>query len=262
MQQARLANIEYLFFCDSEDLRMYGDRQKLEIILFNLLSNALKYTPPGGKVIFRLQEFDKTLEVVIEDTGVGIPAGTAAQLFEKFYRPQGPATSGKPGFGIGLYLVKQFTTQHGGQVSYESAAEQGTIFKVVLPKGTDRISNEPAIQLAPQETGFLEEMTDDVVEETKAAQEEGAVQPMIDERQSMLVVDDDPQIRNYVAAMFQSSFHVEEAGDGKEALEKAEVSIPDIIISDIKMQGQSGIDLCRSITDKTCVLLRNEMLQL
>jgi len=249
MQQARLANIEYLFFCDKEDLRIYGDREKLEIILFNLLSNALKYTPPDGKVTFRLQEFDKTLEVVIEDTGVGIPAGTAAQLFEKFYRPAGAATSGKPGFGIGLYLVKQFTVQHGGQVSYESAAGKGTTFKVVLPKGTERVSSEPAIQLAPQETGFLEEMTDDVVEETKTAQEEGAVQPIIDERQSMLVVDDDPQIRSYVAAMFQASFHVEEAGDGKEALEKAEALIPDIIISDIKMQEQSGIDLCRSIKE-------------
>lgn len=249
MQQARLAGIEYLFLCDKEDLRIYGDREKLEIILFNLLSNALKYTAPGGKVTFRLQEYEKNIEIVIEDTGAGIPAGTAAHLFEKFYRPEGPATSLKPGFGIGLYLVKQFTTQHGGHVSYESVEGTGTTFRVVLPKGEERISGEPAIQLAPQETGFLEEMADDVVEETTFAKEEPTVQPIIDERQSMLVVDDDPQIRTYVAGMFQASFNVEEAGDGKEALEKAEALIPDIIISDIKMEGQSGIDLCRSIKE-------------
>ncbi|HSC40257.1 MAG TPA: ATP-binding protein, partial [Chitinophagaceae bacterium] len=119
-QEAKAKNISYRFECDSAAPEIVADKEKLEIILFNLLSNALKYTPGGGEVILRIEEKPHDIIISVTDTGRGIPAGTGDLLFEKYYRVNQPADSRKPGFGIGLYLVKQFVDKHKGHIAYSA----------------------------------------------------------------------------------------------------------------------------------------------
>lgn len=247
-QQAQSANQHYSFVCDSDTLWISGDREKLEIALFNLLSNALKYTPAGGSIEMKLSCTADQVEITIADTGYGIPPDSARHIFEKFYRSESHSHTAQSGFGIGLYLVKQFIVLHGGNVSFESREGNGTVFKVVLPAGNATLPVEPQPDGPGDRTHFLTAMEDDALERIPPAQsDEEEIGTMITARQTMLIVDDDAQIREYISGMFRSAFNIEEASNGKEGLEKAMAILPDIVVSDIRMETMSGLELCKEI---------------
>ncbi|RZK12768.1 MAG: hybrid sensor histidine kinase/response regulator, partial [Flavobacterium sp.] len=126
-------NISYTFECDDEELIIHADRDKLEIILFNLLSNALKFTPKGGKVTLSIDLVDDFVQIRVTDSGAGIPEEVGDKLFDKFYKVMNKSSM-KIGFGIGLYLVKNFVELHDGEISYTSKPEKGTSFLISLPK--------------------------------------------------------------------------------------------------------------------------------
>ncbi|RXK61654.1 response regulator [Lacibacter luteus] len=251
VQQARLRNIQYEFIADNPELELYADREKMEIVLYNLLSNAIKYTPDKGRIIFQIVETDSEVEVIVKDTGAGIPKEAGEKLFDKFYQAKGPGVQTKPGFGIGLYLVKQLVEMHNGSVSYESILEKGTTFKIALKKDKDHFKDVEVFESKNIETSFLNELNESdelLSEETeKENTEEGQLQSVFSAKQIMLVVDDDKEIRSYVSGMFRDQFNVYEAQSGKEGLKMAEKHQPDIIISDIKMEDGDGIDFCRKI---------------
>lgn len=247
-QQAQAAGLEYLFTGDDEEIWICGDKEKLEIVLFNLVSNAFKYTPAGGKIVFGLQGSEHNIRVTIEDSGCGIPAASAHRIFEKFFRSEGIEHAQKPGFGIGLYLVKQFTELHKGRVTFESREGKGTVFSITLPPGIEQQTEVAESGPAPAITPLLQEMAEDILPETTTGSPaEEALGALISSKPTMLIVDDDPQIRQYISNMFKTGFNIEEAADGKEGLEKTTAIIPDIVISDIRMQSMSGIELCKAI---------------
>ncbi len=247
-QQAQSANQHYTFICDSDGLWIYGDREKLEIALFNLLSNALKYTPAGGSIEMKLSCTDDQVQIAIADTGYGISADSANRVFEKFFRSESSSHTQQPGFGIGLYLVKQFIVLHSGNISFESTEGKGTVFKVVLPCGTTASQPGPPSDVPADRTSFLTAMADEALETIlPGPSEEEAIGTMITAKQTMLIVDDDAQIRGYISGMFRSAFNIAEAGNGKEGLEKAMALLPDVVVSDIRMETMSGLDLCREI---------------
>jgi len=272
VQQARHGQVDYVFHCEKEALEIYGDREKLEIVLCNLISNALKYTPAGGRVSVELTDQGDSMSVKVTDTGYGIPGEVGRRLFEKFYRAEGYAAAAKPGFGIGLYLVKYFTEKHNGAVDYTSEEGKGTCFTLTLPKGElpfndSAVMGEAGVEGAVREGtgiegsvmggagmggGFLEELVEDqaALEEKGAdAIESGGLNEFITGKQQMLVIDDDIQIRQYVSAVFKNNFTVYEAENGADGVKLAREKLPDIIISDIKMQGISGIELCRIVKE-------------
>lgn len=250
VQQAKARNIQYDFVCDNQQLELYVDREKMEIVLYNLLSNAIKYTPDYGTILFEVVETGEEVEIKVTDTGSGIPAEVGDKLFDKFYKVEGGGSQSKPGFGIGLYLVKQFVEVHIGDVSYTSAPGKGTTFLIQLKKGKEHF--DPALISDEAITGpvFLDELhesEDSPLLKKTEARKEDKLQPVVTAKQVMLVVDDDPEIRRYIKGIFNDQFIVFEAGNGMEGLTIAESKAPDIIISDIKMEGGDGIDLCRKI---------------
>jgi ligand-binding sensor domain-containing protein/signal transduction histidine kinase/DNA-binding response OmpR family regulator len=253
VQQARSKKIQYEFICENPQLELYADREKIEIALFNLLSNALKFTPGQGKVMFTVTEKTHTIEVDIADSGPGIPAGTGARLFERFYQVHDKESPLNTGFGIGLYLVKHFVEDHQGQINYTSKSGEGARFVMSLQKGHQHfpdtlILDEP---LQPG-SGFLEELIIDPAEEEEAlvvSEQEEDPGALVTDLPIMLVVDDNQQIRQYITQIFRKTFRIFEADNGEEALALARRHQPDIIISDVVMQGLTGIELCSSIKE-------------
>jgi len=246
IQQARATDIRYTFHCENESLEVYADREKVEIVLFNLVSNALKYTPAGGAVSIDIGVISDTVEVRVTDTGAGIPAAAGDHIFDRFYRADHPWP--KPGFGIGLYLARQFAIAHKGQLSYTSEEGKGSVFFLRLPRGTAHNGEGPLPAEGRQTSELLQELvTAEMSEEGPVPGQLATLAPLVDERRSVLVIDDDPAMRNYVASLFRESMTVIEAADGTEGLRLAFEQLPDLVISDIRMQGLTGIDVCKAL---------------
>ncbi|MEI6948941.1 two-component regulator propeller domain-containing protein [Paraflavisolibacter sp. H34] len=251
-QQARVLEIDYRFDGPEEPLELYGDREKLEIVLYNLLSNALKYTPKGGSVALSVFPAEETVEVRVADTGYGIPKAVGDKLFERFYQVREQGIPTKSGFGIGLYLARHFVESHKGNLTYDSEPGRGTAFSIRLLKGTDHFAGEPIFEEAAEEPALVKELLEDrsLVKKEKAPREgKTELESLVNENQSLLVVDDDDQIRQYIIQIFGPAFTIYEASNAEEGLKLAGQYVPDIIISDVNMQGMSGIDLCRSIKE-------------
>ena len=247
VQQAKAKHIDYSFNCSHSLPEVYGDREKIEIVLYNLISNALKYTPENGRISFSITESDSKVNINVSDTGPGIAVETGDKLFEKFYQSGGSGARPQPGFGIGLYLVKHFTDQHHGHISYQSEPGQGTSFSLDLLKGKKHFGDLPVHEEDTGAAVFLNELA--AAEETGMEKqiEAGSLNQLVTAKQSMLVTDDDEQMRNYIVSIFADGFMMHEAADGAEGLRKAKEYFPDIIISDIKMEGGNGIDFCRAV---------------
>lgn len=261
VQQAKAQRITYTFHCGNDIPELYADREKLEIILYNLISNALKYTPAGGSVDFSVTETGDKIALSVADNGQGIPASVGNRLFEKFYQAEGTGIR-KPGFGIGLYLVKHFTNLHQGEVTYQSVPEKGkgTLFTVRLPKGNSHLRTEEIRNTVDDQGESLLDELAETKEKDEALQEhfdsketkpkpDRLLAPLMTERNVMVIADDDKAIREYLVSLFTSSFTVYEADNGDTGLELARQHLPDILISDIKMEGLNGVDLCRAVKE-------------
>ncbi|RYY16707.1 MAG: sensor histidine kinase, partial [Chitinophagaceae bacterium] len=135
-QQARTRNITFTFYCQQDTIELYMDKEKIEIALFNLISNAFKFTPDGGKISLIINDSQEAVDIHVTDTGTGIPESVGNKLFDRFYQFFEKNASSEPGFGIGLYLVSKFVKVHSGTVTYTSEKGQGTDFVIKLLKGT------------------------------------------------------------------------------------------------------------------------------
>jgi signal transduction histidine kinase/ligand-binding sensor domain-containing protein/DNA-binding response OmpR family regulator len=253
VQQAKAKQIDYAFECMNDQLEIYADREKMEIVLYNLISNALKYTPEHGKVSFTVTENPQEITITIADNGQGMDPREMDQLFTKFYRGGADKSSERPGFGIGLYLVKHFTEAQEGKISVQSVPGQGTFFTLFFKS----VAAHPLqLNVSPVQNpaqGFLKELaTEDITDIEKSSFENAADKSLIDlitEKAIVLLVEDDAGVRKYLAAVFKDKFTVYESSSGEDGLALARQFRPDIIISDINMQGISGIELCSKIKE-------------
>lgn len=236
------------------DFHTLADVEKLERIYFNLLSNAFKFTPENGKVTVRLAVMSKAdkswLHFTVTNTGSLISAEHIQNIFDRFYK----IDMHHAGSGIGLALVKAFVELHGGTISVESDEKLGTVFSVDLPisrheagpQGTLPESNAQAVQSAvPVEKRLLpvgEEEEDDEKTDFDAS------------KSSVLIIDDNADIRTYIHSLLQGNYSVLEAADGLEGIRKAMKYVPDLIISDVMMPGMDGIECCRRLKSElqTC----------
>ena len=241
---AKSKKLDYQFIVPREDLELYGDKEKIEIISFNLLSNAIKYTPDSGKVVFEIKESDKEIELIIADSGPGIPESVGNKIFERFYQVKESTAVAKPGIGIGLYLVKHFAEQHGGLITYQSNTSEGTIFKVSFLKGSAHFANTVQLETCPTKT-----LADEIIEEEETITESEVIKldELVSDKKSILIVEDNEEVRNYVAGIFKDRFKVYEADSGKNGFESTQKYLPDIVISDVMMENGNGIELCHNI---------------
>jgi signal transduction histidine kinase/ligand-binding sensor domain-containing protein/DNA-binding response OmpR family regulator len=248
VQQAKSQNINYVFECPNKNLEIYADIEKLEIILYNLLSNALKYTPSNGNIKFTIEEGTEDVAIKVEDTGAGIPSEIGEKLFDKFYKAERTKTSSKAGFGIGLFLVKHFTEQHGGTITYQSQEGQGAIFILTMLKGKDHFGLDVIISEPEKSPAFIQMFKEEPILEGKIEESE-PIAEVVSEKKSILIIDDDASIRQYLVRLFRDNYLVHQAENGTTGLKAAQKYLPDLVISDIHMQGMNGIELCKAIKE-------------
>ncbi|MDE1191770.1 MAG: two-component regulator propeller domain-containing protein [Arachidicoccus sp.] len=247
--QARIKNINYKLSCENECIFVYGDYEKLEIALFNLLSNAMKYTPEKGRIELKIEESDETVKILIADSGQGIPKETGEKVFKKYYQIHSLESHARTGFGIGLFLVKDFIDKHQGQISFTSEIGKGTTFTIELKKGKAHFGNIQIVESETTEKGIMEDILpeDELTEAIKV----GVVPDKLPEQNELLVIkkkiliaDDNEEIRNYVKTIFEKDFKIIEADNGKIVVEKIKKYLPDLVILDLVMPGMYGDEIC------------------
>lgn len=250
--QAKVKNIQFYFHSDNEVIELYADREKMEIVFFNLISNALKFTPDNGNVYCNISENAENVFIEIIDSGCGIQKEIGEQLFDRFFQVQSTHQS-QGGFGIGLYLVKTFITNHKGTIVYESREGQGSTFKISLLKGKRHLGDCLIFEDTAEPSVFLEELIDD---ENLLIQKENLNQSPVDAynvllatKKSLLIIEDNYQVRQYVSQMFREEYDVFEADNVNDGYDMICKLMPNLVISDVMMAGLSGIDLCRRIKE-------------
>lgn len=218
----------------------YFDADKLEKILVNLLSNAFKFTPEKGAVDLIARSRGDNLSLVVADTGPGIPEGEKARIFERFYQVPG---NDHYGTGIGLSLTRELIEILGGAIVVESAEGNGTRFQVTLPLSLEAYRKRRAVVHHDQGQEVYSPTVPDPEEKNGFPD---VIIPGGDKR-SVLIVEDNADLRRYVKQIMSANYHVLEACNGEEGLRVAEKVVPDIIISDIMMPVMDGVALCEKL---------------
>ncbi len=234
-------------------LPLVFDAPKLEIVLTNLLSNALRFTPAGGEVALSWRAVAATttapalVELAVRDTGPGIAPEHLPQLFNRFYQGAHPTTPGaQPGTGVGLTLVKELTELHGGTVVASSAAGQGATFAVRLPYGlvpAPTAADEPVPALTGHD-GTAAGAGDDPAETPPRP----AAESPLPEADLVLFVEDNEDVREFIRSSLEpAGYRLLEAADGRAGVEMALASVPDLVISDVMMPGLDGYGVVRQL---------------
>lgn len=248
VQQAKMNHQQYVFECDNKHIELFVDREKIEIALFNLISNAIKYTPDGGKIVFKITENEAEVNVEIVDNGYGISKNAASKIFVKFYQATSEKAPSKTGFGIGLYLVKHFIEGHKGEVGFESEEGKGTAFFVKLRKGNDHLDGRIIGEELQKSALIIEELKEEPEEELESyVLKPEKLDEVATEQKTVLIVDDDKAIRGYLHQILKAKYHILEAENGEKALQLAQTKFPDLVVSDIKMDVLDGIELCKQM---------------
>jgi signal transduction histidine kinase/ligand-binding sensor domain-containing protein/DNA-binding response OmpR family regulator len=212
------------------------DRDKLEKIVFNLLSNAFKFTPEGGKVDVTVAVDGVYAEIRVTDTGIGIPGDQQERIFERFFQHDLPGNMINQGSGIGLALTKEFVKLHQGTIAVESEPDKGSCFIVRLPLVRETPDLRPAPEPAPAVWIAPAGDAADVPEPGRPRK-----------RPTLLLVEDNEDFRFYLKDNLRAHYHVIEAANGKEGLKKVQSLQPDLVVSDIMMPEMDGIALARRI---------------
>lgn len=223
-----------------------ADKEKVARIVFNLLSNALKYTPSGGNIFVSLcdAETPDALRIDVKDTGKGIAREEVTQVFERFFQAQGAAS----GTGIGLALVKSFVELHHGEVWVESESGKGADFIVVLP-----LTQEGEVEPEESEGNIaVDESSMQYIDDGDKLQ--GKVQQLVNpdtDRPTLLIIDDNNDIRQYERTLLQDDYFVLEAADGKEGLDVAIKEVPDLVVCDVMMPVMDGLEFTERLKTNT-----------
>ncbi|MEM9543781.1 MAG: response regulator [Cyanobacteria bacterium P01_E01_bin.42] len=252
---------------------IYLDGEKFDKVLYNLLSNAMKFTDAGGKIIIALKPLGDRICLRVSDTGIGISASQIAHLFERFRQAEGSVNRSYEGTGLGLALVKEIVELHGGEVSVSSVKrgeEQdgeiaGTTFTVLLYEGTNHLTSDlvldlpleiqsarSVVELADLEAELLEaEETREIEKIAPIEVPQNAENSKLDFQPGdrlVLVVDDNPDLRSYVSSVLRSAgYRVCTARNGAEGYRIVEEQRPQLIVSDVMMPKVSGLDLVKMV---------------
>ena len=238
---------------------LYLDTEKFDKVLYNLLSNAMKFTAAGGKITVGVEPAGTHCLLRVKDTGIGIRTQQIPHLFERFHQADGKDNRSYEGSGLGLALVKEFVALHGGQISVESVYGEGSTFTVWLPIGKTHlpldqvleISTEMQVRRAAVELADLEmvepadSITEDLLPDVSLVPHVGdASIPSPGAQQLLLVVDDNPDLRTYVSTILSTSgYQVQTARNGAEGFRMAQRRTPDLILTDLMMPRLSGLQM-------------------
>lgn len=246
---AQYKGIDYHFENHLPPTLLMIDPNRMDSVIFNLLSNAFKYTPREEKITLTVDEYENNqIKIQVSDRGVGISQKDIPLLFER-YSILSDLNGNNTGTGIGLHLSNEIVKLHGGQIIVESQPDKGSVFTVILKKGDEHLKNNPNIQIVghpdtvpyniPEHQDLIPEQFGSLTEPPEEKQEEN--------KPFLLIVEDNQQIMNYIGEAFSGNYHILMATDGKQGLEIACSKHPELIISDVMMPVMDGISMTKAL---------------
>ena len=252
--------IELTFTTSGDPNEIFGDAHRIEIILTNLLGNAMKFTPAGGQIDVQVIYSSAGATVDVSDTGDGISKEQQQRIFDRFHQTENSQRRQAGGVGIGLSLARELAKLHSASLTVESELGEGSTFSLFLQKGRDHFRTAVVERRQVQLSEHPGRRTEDRATERHMASLQNATiqvqqdstppQRLLLERGRLprvLVAEDQEDLRGFIVGVLQQSYEVDAAKDGAEALELLNRNRPDLVLTDIMMPGTSGLDLCRAI---------------
>jgi signal transduction histidine kinase/ligand-binding sensor domain-containing protein/DNA-binding NarL/FixJ family response regulator len=264
---AERKQIALAFNSTGNEIIVYLDRDKLEKMITNILSNAFRFTPVGGTIEINVKSnpssdslFDKQaknegfVEISVSDTGIGIPEEKLPKIFNRFYQVDGSHTRVQGGAGLGLSLTKELVELHKGEIEAESVEGKGTIFRIKLPLGKGHLKPEEIGRTEAEQSRAIDEDESRNIAEAYEDETYNTIEPKFDieifEKKCLpllLLVEDNPDMRQYMKDILKIDHRILEAHDGEDGWNKSIEHIPDLIISDIMMPKMDGFALCEKL---------------
>ncbi len=227
--------LKFQFIADEVPFEITFDKEKVEKIYFNLLSNALKYTPISGEIIVKLQKEDDKVCLSVFNSDSYIPKDKQTEVFEHFYK----INPDSEGSGIGLALVQALVASHNGTISIESVENVGTTFYIYLP-----IEQQEVTSKTLYDTNYIETHLDLLPSEPTLKILPDTTE-LSDKKPLILIVEDNPDMRRFIHYILSDDYNIIEAENGEEGFEVAKKYLPDVVVSDVLMPKVDGFDLCQ-----------------
>lgn len=249
---ARKRNISYTFEHAEEKIDLWFDAIQMQKVLFNLLSNAFKYTPEGGHIKISIKRQQRTVEIAVADTGCGIPEGSLSKIFERFYQVNDGPGKNILGSGIGLAFTKGIVDAHKGEIKVESVLGEGSCFKIQLLLGNGHFTAEEleyeqtvVHSLDWEEEGIL--IAEEILPDNTALENDDPLEEEKEGLPSILIVEDDEEMLDMLVGIFSPTYTVHKAMNGQIGFDMACQLHPNLIVSDVMMPVMSGSELCSKI---------------
>ena len=247
-QYANIKHINFTYESNFRYMNVWFDKEKMESILKNVISNALKYTPENGSVQIFVSEAADSWSVEVSDTGIGIPANEQKKLFKLHFRGSNTINSKVTGSGIGLMLVWKLVRLHKGKINLSSIENQGSIIKITFPKDSKRYRK--AHLTTPNKQRPETKSSNDIplpAPEIYENTQKNEKKEKKEKNQRILIVEDNDELRNYLSQTLSEDYLIQVCSNGKEALTVIPEYKPDLVISDIMMPEMRGDELCQAI---------------
>ncbi|MGQ8337206.1 response regulator [Sunxiuqinia sp. A32] len=231
-------NIQIEILKQNDSIHLWLDKDKTDKIIYNILSNAIKYTEDDGSVFIDFEKQENGVVIKITDTGVGISKKEQNKIFDRFFRSE-KINNHTDGHGMGLTLVKALVEIQKGKISCSSQEEIGTTFKVFFKYGREHFES----------SGIIEDETVSTIKEI-ALPTTPSIDPGNPSGDEILLVEDNPDLMEYLSSLLGKYYKIQSATNGVEALEKLEESIPELIITDLMMPIMDGLKLSKAVREK------------
>lgn len=259
-QEAFNRNIYLSFDSELPSIRIWADEQMLEKIIFNILSNAFKVTPDGGNININILQIHSPIqmpllgkhqtidvaEIVISDTGPGLKKNQIKHIFERFYQVENLNKTYYGGTGIGLEVVQNFVKMHYGKIEVDSTYGKGTSFKIYLPLGNNHFTKDQIITEKQDTITLRNSLETQILPVPTADNEEKKLDSTL-KPHTILIVEDNTELRNYLKTELKKNYKVLTAKNGKEGLPIANEALPDIILTDVIMPEMDGLEFCKAL---------------
>jgi signal transduction histidine kinase/ligand-binding sensor domain-containing protein/DNA-binding response OmpR family regulator len=239
---ARIHKINFEVKSDSPEIKVWFDKNKLDKVFYNLLSNAFKFTEDNGAIKCNIAIKEQFVSIIVKDNGIGIPGDDLKNIFTKYFSASNSGNQFST--GIGLYLSKEIVLLHKGTISAKNNSGKGCSFEVLLPLGNSHFTQNEIQVKEIRSDEYFPLVTDD--DDSQVIVEENFLKNTENEenRSVILIVEDNPDVRTFIKCELEKNYEILEASNGQHGLEIAFEKIPDLVVSDIMMPGLDGRSLC------------------